>query len=67
MLNSQETLVLIERMLDKYDVMNDGSISTFLTNEERSLFNNLVENYKVSNDLKLTLILNLSYGFKRYY
>ena len=59
MLNSQETLTLVERMLNKFDRMNTNSHSTFLTGEEKSLLNNLVENYSINNDLKLILILKI--------
>ena len=51
MLNSQETLILLERMLAKQE--------SVLTDEERNLIDNLYENYNSKNDLKPILILKI--------
>jgi tetratricopeptide (TPR) repeat protein len=59
MLNSQETLTILERILDKDYLDNSSKKKIFLTNEETVVINNLLENYDSSNDLKLTLILRI--------
>lgn len=59
MLNSQETLQIVGRMLEKYDITSLDSNFTSLSSEEEQLLNNLLSNYNLKNDLKLTLILKM--------
>lgn len=59
MLNSQETLTIVQRMLEKYDVSSISSNGNMVSAEEKQLLDNLVENYSSKNELKLTLVLKL--------
>ena len=59
MLNSQETLTIVERMLERYDSLSLSTQSNSLSNEEKLLLDNLLESYDAKNDLKFSLILKI--------
>ena len=59
MLNSQETLILLQRMLEKHDINKQDENFRLLTDEEKNLIDNLLANYQSKNDLKPTLILKI--------
>lgn len=62
MLNSQDTLTILERMFQKE---SESSSPTFLSSEEKSLLENLLESYSTKNDLKFTLILKIFLSYTK--
>ena len=65
MLNSQDTLTILERMFQKHSENESNSSPTLLSSEEKLLIDNLLESYSTKNDLKFTLILRIFLSYTK--